>query len=182
MPSRNSPQPDSFSNLNCIQLFFFLPTFLNAPPPALPDTYLIGRTPLLLPNLDLSSLGLREIWRAQLTTVTVTTGRKRRRAGNQEVLLPQAPLLSPHIFTTHTQSPATRYRVSAAAIKGLAVSVLVSGVKGGEVRAAQDLTIQSRPILTPKTVLPLFFIVGVIFAPIGGLLLYASAQVSFVSV
>ncbi|KAA8905361.1 CDC50/LEM3 family [Sphaerosporella brunnea] len=34
-----------------------------------------------------------------------------------------------------------------------------------------------QPILTPKTVLPLFFIVGVIFAPIGGLLLYASAQV-----
>ncbi|MCJ1461077.1 hypothetical protein MMC28_011459 [Mycoblastus sanguinarius] len=33
------------------------------------------------------------------------------------------------------------------------------------------------PILTPKTVLPLFFIVGIIFAPIGGLLLYASAQV-----
>jgi len=35
-----------------------------------------------------------------------------------------------------------------------------------------------RPILTPKTVLPLFFAVGIIFAPIGGLLLYASAQVS----
>lgn len=34
-----------------------------------------------------------------------------------------------------------------------------------------------QPILTPKTVLPLFFVVGVIFAPIGGLLLYASAQV-----
>ncbi|KAI5800058.1 ligand-effect modulator 3 family [Geopyxis carbonaria] len=34
-----------------------------------------------------------------------------------------------------------------------------------------------QPILTPKTVLPLFFIIGVIFAPIGGLLLYASAQV-----
>lgn len=34
-----------------------------------------------------------------------------------------------------------------------------------------------QPILTPKTVLPLFFIVGIIFAPIGGLLLYASAQV-----
>ena len=34
-----------------------------------------------------------------------------------------------------------------------------------------------RPILTPKTVLPLFFTIGVIFAPIGGLLLYASAQV-----
>ncbi|MCJ1467782.1 hypothetical protein MMC07_006407 [Pseudocyphellaria aurata] len=35
-----------------------------------------------------------------------------------------------------------------------------------------------QPILTPKTVLPLFFTVGIIFAPIGGLLLYASAQVS----
>jgi len=34
-----------------------------------------------------------------------------------------------------------------------------------------------QPILTPKTVLPLFFIVGIIFAPIGGLLLYASAKV-----
>jgi hypothetical protein len=32
--------------------------------------------------------------------------------------------------------------------------------------------------LTPKTVLPLFFIVGIIFAPIGGLLLYASSLVS----
>ncbi|RVD80629.1 uncharacterized protein DFL_008523 [Arthrobotrys flagrans] len=34
-----------------------------------------------------------------------------------------------------------------------------------------------QPILTPKTVLPLFFAVGVIFAPIGGLLLWASEQV-----
>ncbi|KAJ4348663.1 alkylphosphocholine resistance protein lem3 [Didymosphaeria variabile] len=34
-----------------------------------------------------------------------------------------------------------------------------------------------QPILTPKTVLPIFFIVGIIFAPIGGLLLYASSQV-----
>ncbi|KAI5800249.1 LEM3/CDC50 family protein [Peziza echinospora] len=34
-----------------------------------------------------------------------------------------------------------------------------------------------QPILTPKTVLPLFFIVGIIFAPIGGLLLWASSQV-----
>ncbi|CAN8105983.1 unnamed protein product [Discula destructiva] len=34
-----------------------------------------------------------------------------------------------------------------------------------------------QPILTPKTVLPLFFSIGIIFAPIGGLLLYASAQV-----
>ncbi|MCJ1482570.1 hypothetical protein MMC06_002736 [Schaereria dolodes] len=34
-----------------------------------------------------------------------------------------------------------------------------------------------QPILTPKTVLPLFFAIGIIFAPIGGLLLYASARV-----
>ncbi|PPJ49822.1 hypothetical protein CBER1_03317 [Cercospora berteroae] len=34
-----------------------------------------------------------------------------------------------------------------------------------------------QPILTPKTVLPLFFAVGIIFAPIGGLLLWASASV-----
>jgi len=33
------------------------------------------------------------------------------------------------------------------------------------------------PILTPKTVLPLFFAIGVIFGPIGGLLLYASSNV-----
>jgi len=36
------------------------------------------------------------------------------------------------------------------------------------------------PILTPKTVLPLFFAIGIIFGPIGGLLLYASSQVPFV--
>ena len=35
----------------------------------------------------------------------------------------------------------------------------------------------SRPILTPKTVLPLFFAVGIIFAPLGGLMLYASDKV-----
>ena len=35
-----------------------------------------------------------------------------------------------------------------------------------------------RPILTPKSVLPLFFIISIIFAPIGGLLLYASNQVN----
>lgn len=34
-----------------------------------------------------------------------------------------------------------------------------------------------QPILTPKTVLPVFFIITIIFAPIGGLLLYASNQV-----
>lgn len=40
-----------------------------------------------------------------------------------------------------------------------------------------DADQRPRPILTPKTVLPLFFTIGIIFAPIGGLLLYASAQV-----
>jgi hypothetical protein len=34
-----------------------------------------------------------------------------------------------------------------------------------------------RPILTPKTVLPIFFAIGIIFAPIGGLLLYASERI-----
>lgn len=39
-----------------------------------------------------------------------------------------------------------------------------------------------QPILTPKTVLPLLFGVGIIFAPIGGLLLYASAKVQELSI
>ncbi|KAF2097396.1 cell division control protein [Rhizodiscina lignyota] len=39
-----------------------------------------------------------------------------------------------------------------------------------------------QPILTPKTVLPLLYIVGVIFAPIGGLLLWASSQVEEISI
>ncbi|PLB45347.1 LEM3/CDC50 family protein [Aspergillus steynii IBT 23096] len=39
-----------------------------------------------------------------------------------------------------------------------------------------------QPILTPKSVLPLFFIVGIIFAPIGGLLLWASSQVQEISI
>jgi hypothetical protein len=37
------------------------------------------------------------------------------------------------------------------------------------------------PILTPKTVLPIFFAVGIIFGPIGGLLLYASSEVRHIS-
>ncbi|TLD31921.1 Tubulin alpha chain [Venturia nashicola] len=39
-----------------------------------------------------------------------------------------------------------------------------------------------QPILTPKTVLPLFFVVGIIFAPIGGLLLWASSSVQEISI
>lgn len=38
-----------------------------------------------------------------------------------------------------------------------------------------------QPILTPKTVLPLFFAIGVIFAPIGGALFYASTTVQMIS-
>ncbi|KAI5812185.1 LEM3/CDC50 family protein [Pyronema omphalodes] len=34
-----------------------------------------------------------------------------------------------------------------------------------------------QPIITPKKVLPLFFIIGFVLVPIGGLLLYASSQV-----
>lgn len=39
-----------------------------------------------------------------------------------------------------------------------------------------------QPILTPKTVLPLFFCVAIVFAPLGGLLLYASDQVQQVAI
>lgn len=34
-----------------------------------------------------------------------------------------------------------------------------------------------QPILTPKTVIPLFLVIGIIFAPIGGVLIWASARV-----
>ncbi|KAJ6096771.1 Meiotically protein [Penicillium sp. IBT 16267x] len=40
-----------------------------------------------------------------------------------------------------------------------------------------DAPIPVRPILTPKSVLPLFFVVGIIFAPLGGVLLWASSLV-----
>jgi hypothetical protein len=33
------------------------------------------------------------------------------------------------------------------------------------------------PLLTPRAVLPLFFAIGIIFGPLGGLLLYASSKV-----
>lgn len=35
-----------------------------------------------------------------------------------------------------------------------------------------------QPILTPKTVLPTLFIIGILFAPIGGLLIWGASQVS----
>jgi hypothetical protein len=35
-----------------------------------------------------------------------------------------------------------------------------------------------QPILTPKTVLPTLFIIGLLFAPIGGLLIWGSSTVS----
>ncbi|KAK9463505.1 ligand-effect modulator 3 family [Lipomyces oligophaga] len=39
-----------------------------------------------------------------------------------------------------------------------------------------------QPILTPKTVLPLFFCIGIVFAPIGALLLYASLRVQEIAI
>ncbi|KAK3709570.1 alkylphosphocholine resistance protein lem3 [Vermiconidia calcicola] len=39
-----------------------------------------------------------------------------------------------------------------------------------------------QPILTPKTVLPLFFAFGVIFAPIGGLLIWASSKIQDITI
>ncbi|KAF8197410.1 cell cycle control protein [Pholiota molesta] len=55
--------------------------------------------------------------------------------------------------------------------------------KGGWKRPANTAFKQQRlkawqPILTPKTVLPFFFILGVVFAPIGGLLIWGSSLVS----
>ncbi len=39
-----------------------------------------------------------------------------------------------------------------------------------------------QPILTPKTVIPLFFAIGLICAPVGGLLIWASTTVKYLSV
>ncbi|ESK88418.1 transcription regulator [Moniliophthora roreri MCA 2997] len=55
--------------------------------------------------------------------------------------------------------------------------------KGGWRRPANTAFKQQRlkawqPILTPKTVLPTFFIIGIIFGPIGGLLIWGSSLVS----
>jgi len=57
--------------------------------------------------------------------------------------------------------------------------------KGGWKRPANTAFKQQRlkawqPILTPKTVLPTLFILGIIFAPIGGLLVWGSSQVSMI--
>ncbi|KAK0483274.1 cell cycle control protein [Armillaria novae-zelandiae] len=55
--------------------------------------------------------------------------------------------------------------------------------KGGWRRPANTAFKQQRlkawqPILTPKTVLPTFFIIGLLFGPIGGLLIWGSSLVS----
>jgi hypothetical protein len=69
----------------------------------------------------------------------------------------------------------SRHCVSTTKIKGLAVSPDFGGRAGVDCFNADIYYL--RPILTPKTVLPLFFAVGIIFAPIGGLLLWTSAKV-----
>ena len=56
-------------------------------------------------------------------------------------------------------------------------SMAVCDKNYGSVGDTMLTTASCRPILTPKTVLPLFFAVGIIFAPIGGLLLWASSEV-----
>jgi hypothetical protein len=66
-----------------------------------------------------------------------------------------------------------RHGVSTTAIEGLAVG---GNLHPDDCDGVRLLT-ASRPILTPKTVLPLFFGIGIIFAPIGGGLLYASSVV-----
>ncbi|KIL69546.1 hypothetical protein M378DRAFT_97205 [Amanita muscaria Koide BX008] len=55
--------------------------------------------------------------------------------------------------------------------------------KGGWRRPANTAFKQQRlkawqPILTPKTVLPTFFILGIIFAPIGGILIWGSSLIT----
>ena len=71
-----------------------------------------------------------------------------------------------------------RYCVSATAFEGMAVSHIEFQPMGRDHESAvtDDIDLL-RPILTPKTVLPLFFAIGIVFAPIGGLLLWASAKV-----
>ncbi|KDQ33719.1 hypothetical protein PLEOSDRAFT_1091617 [Pleurotus ostreatus PC15] len=59
--------------------------------------------------------------------------------------------------------------------------------KGGWRRPANTAFKQQRlkawqPILTPKTVLPTFFIISVLFAPIGGLLIWGSSMVSEITI
>ncbi|PPQ78151.1 hypothetical protein CVT25_015484 [Psilocybe cyanescens] len=59
--------------------------------------------------------------------------------------------------------------------------------KGGWKRPANTAFKQQRlkawqPILTPKTVLPTLFIIGIIFAPIGGLLIWGSSLVTEITI
>jgi hypothetical protein len=69
----------------------------------------------------------------------------------------------------------SRYRLSSTTTARLAVCFSAS-----RQRIQQKLTFP-RPILTPKTVLPLFFVIGIVFSPIGGLLLWANSQVRLCS-
>lgn len=73
-------------------------------------------------------------------------------------------------MTRNTLPDISRHCLSPAEIESMAVSSHLV------IEYRRMLTIP-RPILTPKTVLPIFFVVGIIFAPIGGLLLWASSTV-----
>ncbi|KAJ3517800.1 hypothetical protein NLJ89_g286 [Agrocybe chaxingu] len=59
--------------------------------------------------------------------------------------------------------------------------------KGGWRRPANTAFKQQRlkawqPILTPKTVLPTLFVVGILFAPIGGLLIWGSSRITEITI
>lgn len=74
-----------------------------------------------------------------------------------------------------------RYCVSPATIESLAVSFTLPLLHPFRDLDRERLLTSRldpvRPILTPKSVLPLFFIIGILFAPIGGVMIWASSLV-----
>lgn len=79
--------------------------------------------------------------------------------------------ITPFGRTVLTRCFLNRHCVQTTEAEGMAVSISHS------LFHRSVLLTQPRPILTPKTVLPIFFATGIIFALIGGLLLWASASV-----
>ncbi|GAB7352963.1 hypothetical protein MBLNU459_g3534t1 [Dothideomycetes sp. NU459] len=95
---------------------------------------------------------------------------------------PPEDMADPWVTTRHCVPPAATQGVAVSIVPVRRRPVLVDEGVPREPDTARLLTRDSRPILTPKTVLPLFFAVGIIFAPIGGVLLWASAQVQELSI
>ncbi|KAJ5888871.1 hypothetical protein N7495_008912 [Penicillium taxi] len=86
--------------------------------------------------------------------------------------------ISPGLFFPANLPLMLRYRFPSAAPESLAMphSPLFPPF------APKITNTSNRPILTPKSVLPLFFIVGIIFAPLGGVLIWASSLVQEISI